>query len=88
MRSTTERKRKTDQAGFRPDRDVANGMEKWLMQNPAWDKTALLNQAVREFITHPHVTKPVEIEVLAKDESDELINKIIRKRAKTLERLK
>jgi len=61
-------------------------MQEWLENNPAWSKNALLNQAVREFVTHPHQTVPVRL--IQPEEASKLVEKMIKNRANTLDKLK
>lgn len=73
---------------FRPEKDLFELMQNWLAQHQDIKRSALINMALREFISHPHTLAPAETIMASKREVKGSIKKMLAEHEDTLDKLK
>lgn len=79
---------KKEVGSFRLDADLKKSVKGWLAQNPGINFSRLVNLAIFDYITQPHILKPVEIEIASHEEMLRSLQKMMHQHAETLEQLK
>lgn len=73
---------------YQPDKDLLEPMDEWLAKNPGFNKSRLINMAVRHFITTEHKLVPVETITAGDEQASKTAKKMMKKHAHMLEKLK
>ncbi|RDI44847.1 hypothetical protein [Aquicella lusitana] len=73
---------------YQQDQDLIDPMSEWLSKNPGFNKSRLINMAVRHFITTEHKLVPVETVTASDKQASEIAKKMMKKHAHMLEKLK
>lgn len=73
---------------YQLDPDLKEPVDNWLKLNKGINKTALLNAALREYITQEHTLGPVEIKTISSEKYETSMNKMIEEHQDALDKLK
>lgn len=84
----TQRSLKTKTTSVRFDIDLNESVHDWLDHNPGFNLSRLVNMAVRRFITKKQVLESVETIKASDKKVKKITDKMIKKHAHMLEKLK
>lgn len=73
---------------YQQDQDLVNPMDAWLSKNPGFNKSRLINLAVRYFITTEHKLVPVETVTASNEQASEIAKQMMKNHAHMLEKLR
>ena len=77
---------RSNPVSVRLDKDLEISLKDWMAQHPSINFSTIANMAIREFISHEHVLKPVEI--ASSVEVEKSVQKMVKKHKDMLKKLK